>query len=702
MKVIFIMKLDSSFAQPMRVRRRRRLWTALGGLVFILLLSGGLLNRTSYAAATGASAVVRSGGANLYAAPDGAELDTLAGGTIVSAIGRSADLAWIVVQGQDGTAGWVPAAVLLTADIASLPVMDTAETASLAPDAPVSLSTVTPTPMPTPTALPTPTTLPTTTLVASDKTAQPQPAAAQPVPAQTIMGIVAASGADLLDAPDGTALARLTPGLLVNVVARSDDSAWVLAQRRDDVSVQGWIATHELYLADVTRVTADAEAAQPETVQPDNAAADRSGTVYVTVASDGERLNIRSGPSTTYDVIAKAVDGERYTVIARNTSSTWLQLDTTTGHAAGYGVTSGWVAAEFVTPQSDVDMLPVGVVGAQPSALTPDAAPIYVQSTLQNVSTATAATSAPSAQADGLSGTLVIQTSPGGAIYGYSLDTGALWPVTSGFDPALSPDGQTVAFVRDGGENGVYLVDIDGSNERLIFSGRARLSAPKWSPDGAWIVFTRGDEYIECYQMGFACVTKGQLPPGMEINESEMPLVRQYNYKLARIDHDGNNYRDLATLESARAADWNEAGIVYQSAAGLQITRDTPDAENRLVVFDYLKPHDYDPDWQPQGGKIVYMGKEGGHWEIFTINPDGSGQTALTRPVTTLVDEIPSNVAPAWSPDGQHIFFLSNRTNSHTAGPWRLWVMDADGSNQRALPLDLAIDYTFGGEQSVS
>lgn len=702
MKVIFIMKLDSSFAQPMRVRRRRRLWTALGGLVFILLLSGGLLNRTSYAAATGASAVVRSGGANLYAAPDGAELDTLAGGTIVSAIGRSADLAWIVVQGQDGTAGWVPAAVLLTADIASLPVMDTAETASLAPDAPVSLSTVTPTPMPTPTALPTPTTLPTTTLVASDKTAQPQPAAAQPVPAQTIMGIVAASGADLLDAPDGTALARLTPGLLVNVVARSDDSAWVLAQRRDNVSVQGWIATHELYLADVTRVTADAEAAQPETVQPDNAAADRSGTVYVTVASDGERLNIRSGPSTTYDVIAKAVDGERYTVIARNTSSTWLQLDTTTGHAAGYGVTSGWVAAEFVTPQGDVDMLPVGVVGAQPSALTPDAAPIYVQSTLQNVSTATAATSAPSAQADGLSGTLVIQTSPGGAIYGYSLDTGALWPVTSGFDPALSPDGQTVAFVRDGGENGVYLVDIDGSNERLIFSGRARLSAPKWSPDGAWIVFTRGDEYIECYQMGFACVTKGQLPPGMEINESEMPLVRQYNYKLARIDHDGNNYRDLATLESARAADWNEAGIVYQSAAGLQITRDTPDAENRLVVFDYLKPHDYDPDWQPQGGKIVYMGKEGGHWEIFTINPDGSGQTALTRPVTTLVDEIPSNVAPAWSPDGQHIFFLSNRTNSHTAGPWRLWVMDADGSNQRALPLDLTIDYTFGGEQSVS
>ena len=34
---------------------------------------------------------------------------------------------------------------------------------------------------------------------------------------------------------------------------------------------------------------------------------------------------------------------------------------------------------------------------------------------------------------------------------------------------------------------------------------------------------------------------------------------------------------------------------------------------------------------------------------------------ALTRPATTLLETFPQNVAPAWSPDGQHIVFVSNR-----------------------------------------
>jgi hypothetical protein len=45
---------------------------------------------------------------------------------------------------------------------------------------------------------------------------------------------------------------------------------------------------------------------------------------------------------------------------------------------------------------------------------------------------------------------------------------------------------------------------------------------------------------------------------------------------------------------------------------------------------------------------------------------------------------------------------LSNRTDQNSAGPWRLWVMNADGSNQHALPLDMTFDYQFGLEQMIS
>jgi TolB protein len=313
---------------------------------------------------------------------------------------------------------------------------------------------------------------------------------------------------------------------------------------------------------------------------------------------------------------------------------------------------------------------------------------------------ATSTSGAPTAT--GLTGTLVFQSSPGGTIYAYNLDTGATWSLTSGFDPEISPDGQTVVFVRDGGENGIYLIDIDGSNERLIFSGRTRLSSPKWSPDGQWILFTRSDGSYQCLEAGGSCIDLPSAPNGGGPEISDDDLVTRYWYNLARVDRDGNNYRDIGSLTSARAADWNEAGIVYQSDAGLQITADTPDSENKLVIFDYLKPFFEDPDWQPQGGRIVYMGKEASHTELFTVNPDGSGVTTLTRPTSTLVDEIPSNVAPAWSPDGQHIVFLSNRTAENEAGEWRLWVMDADGSNQRPLSINIPVTYSYGSDQTVS
>ena len=61
----------------------------------------------------------------------------------------------------------------------------------------------------------------------------------------------------------------------------------------------------------------------------------------------------------------------------------------------------------------------------------------------------------------------------------------------------------------------------------------------------------------------------------------------------------------------------------------------------------------------------------------------------------------PNNVSPAWSPDGEQIVFLSDRS-----GKWEFYVKNADGSNQRQVlenvTASLDIQYTGVYERVIS
>ena len=62
-------------------------------------------------------------------------------------------------------------------------------------------------------------------------------------------------------------------------------------------------------------------------------------------------------------------------------------------------------------------------------------------------------------------------------------------------------------------------------------------------------------------------------------------------------------------------------------------------------------------------------------WEIYKMNVDGSGQTALT-------DDDDTDFEPAWSPDGTKVVFL--RSAEGDPGPQAsgadLWTVNANGT----------------------
>lgn len=68
--------------------------------------------------------------------------------------------------------------------------------------------------------------------------------------------------------------------------------------------------------------------------------------------------------------------------------------------------------------------------------------------------------------------------------------------------------------------------------------------------------------------------------------------------------------------------------------------------------------------------KIAFASYRAGNEEIYSCNADGTGVTRLTNAPG-------SDTQPAWSPDGTHIAFISDRVG----GSPEVYVMNADGTN---------------------
>jgi Tol biopolymer transport system component len=84
------------------------------------------------------------------------------------------------------------------------------------------------------------------------------------------------------------------------------------------------------------------------------------------------------------------------------------------------------------------------------------------------------------------------------------------------------------------------------------------------------------------------------------------------------------------------------------------------------------------PDWSADGTKIVYESNQTGHYRIWVMNADGSGQRRLTN------DPGFMDLVPAWSPDGRNIVF-SRCTEQPGGTGCDLEVMTAAGTGMRRL-----------------
>ena len=100
-----------------------------------------------------------------------------------------------------------------------------------------------------------------------------------------------------------------------------------------------------------------------------------------------------------------------------------------------------------------------------------------------------------------------------------------------------------------------------------------------------------------------------------------------------------------------------------------------PDGSHFTIVHVNVPGFVAMPSWSPDGNRIAFTLQstddphpEGGNFDIYTANADGSDPERLTH------DQVDSQ--PVWSPDGARIAYVRGR---------QIWIMDADGSEAHSV-----------------
>ncbi|UCC88857.1 MAG: PD40 domain-containing protein [Anaerolineales bacterium] len=395
-----------------------------------------------------------------------------------------------------------------------------------------------------------------------------------------------------------------------------------------------------------------------------------------------EALNVREGPGVSYPVIGLLLQGDQVAVIGHHAASGWWQVQLPDGRA-------GWVSggAAYVRVSGD-------------TAGVPEVAAPGVS-----------ATAAIREQGN----TLVFQAVSGGPIYAVNTDgrTGAgagLRYLTTGIDPALSPNGQQVAFTRwddtqHGAFGSLWVINVDGTGERPVLGEVRQPKSPVWSPDGTQLAINiqRGGRLAPESKCGKGLPSEPLVADEdgdyfRLVYEKENGVIVDFKICYTLLPHPfwglrvvqvaSGDFEDLPGDLFSYAPTWDPANdwhLVYDGEMGL-VNLDLNRGTTWALTDDV---NDHAPVFSPDGNRLAVSYWQHDHWDIHVMNADGSGRMRLTEtPLRAIVEkqlrgEEPrswNNDAPAWSPDGALIAFLSDRT-----GRWEIWVMSADGSNTRLM-----------------
>jgi Tol biopolymer transport system component len=250
-------------------------------------------------------------------------------------------------------------------------------------------------------------------------------------------------------------------------------------------------------------------------------------------------------------------------------------------------------------------------------------------------------------------------------------------PERASFLSDWSPDGESIAFDSDRVDADdrrnvvqIYLMNADGTGEEQLTRGRGFHGSPGFSPDGESLAI---DADWGAPETNGLWIIPTDDPNGVTIVDADRVTDPPDSVEF---DSEPQFSPDGGSLVFTRFKSPRRSAIYTVDSDGDDLTR--------LTTF---KLNASDPDWAPDGNRIVFdsgdSGRPGTKGDIHVMDPDGSDRQRLTDTPRNKPDRIKAAQNPVWSPSGERIMF----TRFVRRGT-KLKVMNANGSNQRNV-LDL-------------
>jgi tricorn protease len=300
-----------------------------------------------------------------------------------------------------------------------------------------------------------------------------------------------------------------------------------------------------------------------------------------------------------------------------------------------------------------------------------------------------------------------------------------------GYNVAVSPDGRWIAYVRGrsswwrqhyygSAARDIWVRAIDGGPSYCLVDSPNNDDRPMWSADGSTIYFLseRADSVGNIWR-----VEVDMPAPG----EGGKPIATAGPFQVTFHDHDGAQAPRISedgtliayewdagvwtlsvpdgeptevVIDAESDLKWNEDLVLNMSNGATQFAFSQDESQLAIVVRGEIfvcpfedgsagdarrvtrtAAREKDPAWMPDGETLVFASDRTGDYDLYSVRSAEDGESELSEALkfetARLTDTEEDEFSPAASPDGETVLYMR--------ADRQLWLMDADGSEQRKL-----------------